>query len=315
MVHAVNIGRLGAAIAILFLHTVLASKWGSYGNIGRFAVPFFTITSCYFTLNTALSSSSFKEFIYKRIKKIYLVFLIWNCIYFFIRFCTYEILLKQDASLLFENFFMILFINGFAHHLWFLPFIFICSIVLYLSTRYLRKEGELTWFWRISFSILILLSYHFDLLINLSSNYVLILSHNTLPALAASFLIKKNNRIAQYNSMLLFLFLYLFFSSLFIKYSYIVYNLSGIILFVYCLNSPLILSKKHSKIVSTVSFGIYLNHILFVEGIQKISFKFFNLKDTFSTYLLIFILSLLMSVSFCFIVDKLKLKILNGVVQ
>lgn len=311
MIHSINLGRLIAAVAIVFLHASLGTILDDCSRLGRFAVPFFTIASCYFTIHTSFQPQSFTQFLSKRVKRIYLIFLIWNCIYLICRLSASFILSNGKINLNSDMFVYNFFLNGFAHHLWFLPFILVCSTSVYLLCKFTIKKGRLSWLHRVIFCLLFLSIYSFDILPQLSSNLVVTLANHTLPAVGFSFLIKADEIFSKNSNFLLFLFLLLLLS-LYFKPSYLTYNITGAILFIYCLNIKSSFLLSHKDHISPLAFGIYLNHILFVEGFQDICFQILKINSTYLSNGIIIILSLAFSVLFYFLAFKLKLNFLNG---
>lgn len=76
--------RLVSAVGIVWIHSVGDTGTGfQWNSLGRFGVPFFTLSGMYLMTRTARKpeSPSTREYAYKRFVRLYIPFLIWNVIY------------------------------------------------------------------------------------------------------------------------------------------------------------------------------------------------------------------------------------------
>ena len=118
-----------AALAIVWIHT--PESRGAQHSIGwsRFAVPAFTCVSLLF-LFLKLRQKTFwlgVHYILTRAGRLYVVFLCWNCIYLLARILKHSFVATGDPIRLDLS---TLLVVGFAEHLWFVPFICACWMVL-----------------------------------------------------------------------------------------------------------------------------------------------------------------------------------------
>lgn len=127
----VELGRLIAATLIVWLHTVGAvgylpledsTRWA------RWAVPFFIAASLWF-VNPASENRTPWMYFKARFLRLYPVFIVWNLFYLCIRLIS-GVLFHSSLKLDWVSFVRQLFVDGFAHHLWFLTFLLLVEIAI-----------------------------------------------------------------------------------------------------------------------------------------------------------------------------------------
>lgn len=142
---AVDIARVLAAAAVVWIHVVDCDASRTYLALCRFAVPFFTCVAVYFVLQKATTTrnTSFSNYCAQRAVRLYVPFLIWALFYLAVRMTKHAVagvgspITLSPAVLL----------NGTAHHLWFLPFICLVSIIVFAMGRLLigASHTQLRW--------------------------------------------------------------------------------------------------------------------------------------------------------------------------
>ena len=122
----VEFGRFFAALAIIWLHTVGGSGvWEESTRLTRWAVPYFVAASLWFGA-IKIQKESPGNFFLERFLRLYPVFLIWNLAYLFARLAA-GFLLNSEMKFQWNSFFSEFFIDGYAHHLWFLNFLILAQ--------------------------------------------------------------------------------------------------------------------------------------------------------------------------------------------
>ena len=130
-----DVVRFIASVGVIVLHaSALAGESLPIGHLGRFAVPFFTIIAVALTVDGMRRNQSKPMLAYgkERLLRIYLPFLVWTLAY--ILFRDFKCLLTSDHSLVPIDW--LLLIVGSAHHLWFLPFILVATLLAAGAARF-----------------------------------------------------------------------------------------------------------------------------------------------------------------------------------
>lgn len=138
----IDVVRFFAAAGIVYIHAAQSSpSLDPSRNFFRFAVPFFLFASLYYqgVSGRKKRDGSLWQFIVKRVKRLYLPFLAWGVIYLIARGTRN---LTTDPSHLVQS----LLWKGTQYHLWFLPLLLACSIVMGAIQRFLRSRGQV-WRW------------------------------------------------------------------------------------------------------------------------------------------------------------------------
>jgi surface polysaccharide O-acyltransferase-like enzyme len=118
----------------------------------RFAVPFFTCAAVYFVLQNGVSEKvSLTDYCLQRARRIYVPFLWWSGIYLAARLLKHAVA-GFGSPIVFSP---AMFLNGTAHHLWFLPFICLATISAYGLIKWfgMPRAGRAHW-WALAFVII-----------------------------------------------------------------------------------------------------------------------------------------------------------------
>lgn len=136
---AVDLAKLVAAAAVVWIHVVNSAGAEELLPLCRFAVPFFTCAAVYFLLRKISSEEiPLRSYCLERGRRLYLPFLWWSGIYFAARVVKHATTGHGSHIVLSPA----LFLNGTAHHLWFLPFICLVSVLTFLLVRCLGTPSH-----------------------------------------------------------------------------------------------------------------------------------------------------------------------------
>jgi peptidoglycan/LPS O-acetylase OafA/YrhL len=133
-----DVGRLIAAIAVIWLHTPESPLLHPTLYLGAFAVPFFTISAILFIFEGLRRDPGRRWWPYaaSRARRIYLPMLVWAAIYFAARnlkdLALHKPLLRPAPTM---------FLVGTAHHLWYLSFLLALSVLLFPLARRTARAG------------------------------------------------------------------------------------------------------------------------------------------------------------------------------
>lgn len=134
---AVDIARLVAAAAVVWIHVTSCEASRASLPLCRFAVPFFTAAAVYFILHRAADRRlpAFAPYLAQRAQRLYLPFLLWSAFYLALRISKHAAV--HDGSPIVFSPAMLL--TGSTHHLWFLPFAAVVSVFVYSLARLLER--------------------------------------------------------------------------------------------------------------------------------------------------------------------------------
>ena|SRR5688572_6296620 len=150
---AVDIVKLVAAAAVVWIHVTACEQSRELLPLCRFAVPFFTCAAVYFALHKAQSArnSSLLAYSVQRARRLYLPFLVWGVLYLLVRLLKHHFT-GSGSPIVWSP---ALLLNGSAHHLWFLPFVCVLSIVAFtLSKRFGLPKAQDRGLWSLTFILL-----------------------------------------------------------------------------------------------------------------------------------------------------------------
>jgi peptidoglycan/LPS O-acetylase OafA/YrhL len=125
--------RFFAAVFVVWIHASIGVDITIHpdsGFAGRFAVPFFALSSAFFTALSVWGKPKliFSDYVLQRLRRIYLPFAAWTAIY---------ICLKAIGGR-HPQWSLSLFLGGGSYHLWFLPFVFALCLLIFPLSRLLK---------------------------------------------------------------------------------------------------------------------------------------------------------------------------------
>ncbi|MBC8106222.1 MAG: acyltransferase [Anaerolineae bacterium] len=139
--------RLFAAAGVVLVHSIESSELEYWGNLFRFAVPFYLFASIYYqSLSLGRNTErTFGQYVVGRVKRLYLPFLAWSAIYLVARDIKRVTFLDAGAiSLSLSHLW-----QGTAYHLWFLPFLLAVSVVQAI-VHHTMLQRDRRWRWILS---------------------------------------------------------------------------------------------------------------------------------------------------------------------
>jgi peptidoglycan/LPS O-acetylase OafA/YrhL len=133
-----DVARLIAAIGIAWEHTPESPQLGPSAYLGAFAVPFFTLGAVFLLFESLRREPDRPPAAYARARflRLYLPLLVWSLLY----------ILGRDLKALALHRPLVtphpaMFLLGSAHHMWFLSFLLIVSLLLFWPARWLARAG------------------------------------------------------------------------------------------------------------------------------------------------------------------------------
>lgn len=265
-----------STLAVIWIHTASAPESLRSTLLARFAVPSFAVILGYFA---ARSRKPALDYVKLRARTLYLPFLAWTGIYLALRFFGARLLgnappnVPQLSTLL---------TSGSAHHLWFLPFGFILSTIACLV------RGRLAYG---LVSVAVALGFMLSPRPNHGPlGYFLGLVHDnllpgTLGVLLGMTVDVQANRSVRWLAAIVSAGL-LSIEFVFGRNPFVECAL-GLTVFLTAATSPSQVRAIDAKLGS-MSFGVYVVHIVFVEGITDVCAHFFAHFETATFDLTIF---------------------------
>ncbi len=136
---AVDLAKLAAAAAVVWIHAISCDASQEFLPLCRFAVPFFTCAAVYFVLHKGSSQRiPVHSYCLQRARRLYVPFLWWSGVYLTARLLKHA--LTHDGSPITLSPATLL--NGTAHHLWFLPFICLVSVITFVAAKRIGPLGR-----------------------------------------------------------------------------------------------------------------------------------------------------------------------------
>ena len=128
-----DFARLGAALAVVWLHTPRSESLAEMTTWTRFAVPFFSAAAAFLVTTAARRSPqrSLREYAQGRLRRVYAPFVAWSLIYLAFKWLKWRALPDQPNSFNWPE----ICLFGAAYHLWYLPYILAASVLLFVVAR------------------------------------------------------------------------------------------------------------------------------------------------------------------------------------
>jgi surface polysaccharide O-acyltransferase-like enzyme len=131
-----------AAFSTVLVHCSISPESQRWVPLSRFSLPFFVLTAIYFLFRSAQKHPdvSFRDQLFHRASRLLLPFAAWNLIYAILRIAKHGLLTSGQAPPAWDNLWV-----GYAHHLWFLPFLLIVTMWVLAVIRAEQKLPVLRW--------------------------------------------------------------------------------------------------------------------------------------------------------------------------
>lgn len=138
---AIDQGRFFAAAGVVWIHSMRSDSLTAWGELGRFAVPFFISLAIMMTWQSLQRSAEtrFIDYLSQRLRRLYLPMLVWSLVY--LAFKLVKSWLQPDMPNDFPGWSF--WWGETAYHLWFIPFLTLIVIALY-AVRPLATVSEST---------------------------------------------------------------------------------------------------------------------------------------------------------------------------
>lgn len=300
-----DFARSIACIGIIWIHTVSTSHVGSIKHLGRFAVPFFSVSSLFLLIRSKKASTFVKES-RQRLVRLLVPFAFWSLLY--IGFMNLAAYILGNPPPIFG---IDILWTGPTHHLWFCPYLaavstIACWIKFSDCKEYLRNYvGSIT-----LLVLTVILCEIAQRNYPLDGDYTLRLSIDTLPAAVFGILLglSDDKSIKWFFEIRPFILVWLIagFTTylLTVGRSLTVENAFGVTVFLLAMNTclevrwPVVLKLLASA--GGLSFGVYFIHVLYVEGLQDL-FHLLHVAPGVQLDLLVFVLSCFLSVFSMFV--------------
>jgi surface polysaccharide O-acyltransferase-like enzyme len=303
-----DFARIVAAIGVVWIHVAGTDELLWTKAFGRFAVPFFACSAVYLAYGTLARhpGTTIRDYVYSRFCRVYLPFLVWSV--FYLAFRNFSSLFVEHTGFTRPSL-VEFFWNGDAIQLWFLPFILVMTCFAFVLAHLVRGApvvrlplaGVL-----IGGAIAIALKPAPGFIGALG--YGVGLGYEALPACAAALGLAMAGGDsdtpldhAPPSVRLSFrvvgcLMLAAWFVGVFLRETGNgMANLAGFAALMVSLTSPSTERVALAAQLAATSFGIYLIHPVFVEGLQHILPKFGFHERTPSLEVAIFVTSVIAS--------------------
>jgi peptidoglycan/LPS O-acetylase OafA/YrhL len=126
---AIDQGRFFAATGVVWIHSMRSESMSTWGELGRFAVPFFISLAILMTWQSLQRSSEthFSDYFVQRLRRLYLPMLVWSVVY--MAFKLAKNLLQPNMPNDFPGWSFLW--GETAYHLWFIPFLTLVVVLLF----------------------------------------------------------------------------------------------------------------------------------------------------------------------------------------
>ena len=277
--------RLLAVAAVVWIHAVESPALKAGIVWCRFAVPAFTATSVLLLVwrHREDSAPVLRGYVGRRVARIYLLFLAWNCFYAAARWLEHTVSQGRDEIRWKVE---TLLVSGFTEQLWFLPFLAVVTLVVAALIFVSARAGFKTGPWVIGLSILgiVLALLPPPIEIHLETHpasYWFVLSWLAFPSALMAFGLlpfcdhgKANRKRPGLALMLVFMAGLLLWISRSGHCSNLLQNSAGVILVLGAvLGSCPDWLKRNLKKIGALALPVYLLHPLFVHALQVVGHR------------------------------------------
>jgi peptidoglycan/LPS O-acetylase OafA/YrhL len=297
--------RFLAVIGVVWLHVTYHGALAEWAELGRYAVPFFAASGVYLAYGSLRRHGhvSMLQYGQARFRRVYLVFLGWSVIYLGVRWAN-ALLVSHRGTV--HTTLIDFFWNGEAFHLWFLPFIFLATIGAFALAKLVRAAPWLRLpLALILFGLGLMLALYRVPEVVPQLGYAALLSYESLPAcflaLALALVeIRFNGTVDAprlvFGSLLVVLWL-VGGLALGMQDNRALATIAGFGFLLVSLGWSATERMQVIGYLGSISFGIYLVHLLFVETIYQLLPKLGLNDQRATTQLAVFVVALAGSVA------------------
>lgn len=134
--------RVGAALGTVWIHSVQSEQMAPWGEVGRFAVPFFALTAAILLVEALYADPArgYRSYVGQRIRRLYAPFALWTGVYLLARALKHAVLHAGEPIAFHPS----ILLNGSAHHLWFLPALALWTIVSFPLVKWVINHRRIS---------------------------------------------------------------------------------------------------------------------------------------------------------------------------
>lgn len=273
---ALDAARFLAAIAIIWQHTPESPQLKPYSSLAAFAVPFFIAASILMTVESVRRKPDrpFAGYVIARFTRVYVPFLIWTAIYLLIRNLKHAALSGQPRVPISAG----ILIGGSAHHLWFLPFVFVVSLIVFALAKVMREHTAVEW---LTFAIALVGGTIVALMPDdlFRDQYVLDRAWAATPAvlwgIALAAIYRRIPRRVWQSAVTPIIGAIVLLACLPLMvihwHSHLTENLAGMGVVVIALHEWRAIVVQRLAGLASLAYGVYLSHVMFIEGMQAVA--------------------------------------------
>lgn len=297
-----DVGRVVAMLTIVHLHTMeegvgwWLSNWKTWAG-----VPVFCAAAALLVFGWPPSSPrrAFWPYVRQRFVRLYVPFLGWATIYSLSRWAASFVVTSAHPPIL-DGWWLL---RGTVVHLWFLPYLTVASVVVYVFARSMpRKPGIVV---PVCIALgaggVVLSLYVKDWVAPFNRELYLFFyaMPSTMWGMALGYIASAFGLKVLRHPGVTLAALAIFLVTLTLQYanidrSRLTVDICGVALFVVCLWDRPIPAPRFFAKLGALSFGVYLSHFLFTEGLQDF-FRALKVPTTDLTALVVFVLSVILA--------------------
>lgn len=312
----IELFRVLGAFAVVLLHAAGGTQLSEWTGLTRFAVPFFAASAAYlaFLSGRRDTAQPLATYYAQRFSRLYVPFLIWTVIYIVLR--IFAVTLFDEPR---PNYGIEILWTGSVHHLWFLPFVLVVTSTSFTLGKLLKDP---VWLALAAISMLLLsivtLADHSRFIDPLG--YTAGLSFHALPAVFLALSIASMEALVawqqRYRSAALLLGLIVLLVPLcgltWLGRNRSLEIFSGVAALVVGLTWTPSTRSVWIANLSGLAYGVYLSHVVFVEGIEDVTWAM-RIPYSVGLALLTFVVSSICAVWLCRRISRYRWAIYLGI--
>lgn len=139
--------RFVAVLSVAWIHTPRSPRLASATDWARFAVPFFTASAVYLAINAARRNPlrPWRTYVASRVMRLYIPFLAWSAVYLAAQSVRTVILSGGESDRTIAD----VLVWGSAYHLWYIPFVALVTAMGFGMARCATQDetcrGQVAW--------------------------------------------------------------------------------------------------------------------------------------------------------------------------
>lgn len=274
--------RILAAFGVIWIHvqgTVPEIKYLDY-TAGMLCVPFFFAVSLTFFISNFKPTESFKDIVCKSWKRIVIPYITWTIIYIGLLLVK-SIITHSSSNIIIWKAFLY---GESAMHLYYLPMLLVLQAIalgiIYLSRSFIINKKDIGAIILICITIYLFIGKQYNCFGVIRPAHIIVYG---IFAFWAALRIRcvENNRYYLFSGIFLLVLASVssFYEDSFLVFRYIkLLPLGGVALALICMGFPHITLPKWFFAIASLSYGIYLSHVIFLEAFEFI-FEKINIDE------------------------------------